>query len=316
MRNVPFKAFEALSIGATFEVYLKQFIIKSFKGEVNLREENKEIGILAERIYRSRKALGITQEMLAEKLGITPQSVSRWENGQSRPDVDMLPRLAAFFGITVDALFGYQAENLKIVQYEAKYKNTFFNWDFVAHKMAREVLGLLPPIGKKNVLEIGCGDGKTAIFFARNGYLVSAFDITESAISDGKKLAADVGVNVNFFCADMLTYNIDTDFDIIYSGGVLQCAPPQDRKHLFEMIQAHTKVGGLNVLNAFVEKSFIDTPSDWQDYEHFFQTAELFGYYGRDWKFEMLQEVYFDSDSSQNPHRHCMDVMIARKISG
>ena len=280
-----------------------------------MRDENKDVGILAERIYRSRKALGMTQEMLAEKLGITPQSVSRWENGQSRPDVNMLPRLAAFFGITVDSLFGYQAENLKIAQYEEKYKNTFLHWNFATRKMEREVLGLLPPIGQKNVLDIGCGDGQAAIFFARNGYLVSAFDITESAIANSQKLADDIGVDVNFFRADLMTYNIEQDFDVIYSSGVLQFVPPKERPRIFKMIQNRTKVGGLNVMNAFVEKSFIETAPDWEDYEYYFETAELFGYYGRDWKFEMMQEIYFDCDSGEIPHRHCLDVMIARKIN-
>ena len=280
-----------------------------------MRDENKDAGILAKRIYRSRKALGMTQEMLAEKLGITPQSVSRWENGQSRPDVDMLPRLAAFFGITIDALFGYHAENLKIAQYEEKYQNTFLQWDFSTRKMEREVLGLLPPVGQKNVLEIGCGEGQAAIFFARNGYLVSAFDITETAVENSKNLAKAIGVDVNFFRADLLTYNIEQDFDVIYSSGVTQFIPPAERPRIFKMIQDRTKVGGLNVMNAFVAKSFIEKAPDWEDYEHYFDTAELFTYYGRNWKFEMMKEIYFDCDSSDIAHRHCIDVMIARKIS-
>lgn len=281
-----------------------------------MKEGNKFVGILSARIYESRKALGITQEALAAKLGITPQSVSRWENGQSRPDVDMLPRLAAFFGITVDALFGYKAENLKITQYEEKVKSNdlHLKLELTPRRSAREVLGLLPPIGQKNILEIGCGTGQEAVFFARNGYIVSAFDIDDSALAEGKKLAQEIGVDVNFFRADLLTYKIEKDFDIIYSNGVTQFIPPEDRANVFQMIQERTKVGGLNVMNAFVDKNFIEKPADWRDSEHFYETAELFGYYGRDWKFEMMQEIYFDCDSTDTPHRHCMDVMIARKI--
>ncbi len=279
-----------------------------------MKETNKFVGILANRIHESRKALGITQEALASKLGITPQSVSRWENGQSRPDVDMLPRLAAFFGITVDALFGYKAENLKITQYEEKSKSHNLNWNFVTSKMAREVLGLVPPIGQKNVLEIGCGIGQAAVFFARNGYIVSAFDVNDSNLEEGRKLAEEIGVDVNFFCADLMTYQIEKEFDIIYASGVTQYVKPEDRAGIFKMLQDHTKVGGLNAINVFVEKSFIDKAPDWKDYEHFYKSAELFTYYGRDWKFEMMQEVYYDCEISNTPHRHCMDVMIARKI--
>ena len=61
---------------------------------------------LGKRIVQKRKQLGLTQDALAEKLGVTPQAVSKWENDQSCPDITMLPRLAEIFGITTDALLG------------------------------------------------------------------------------------------------------------------------------------------------------------------------------------------------------------------
>ena len=275
-----------------------------------MKEDNKGTGILAERIYRSRKALSMTQEALAEKLGITPQSVSRWENGQSRPDVDMLPRLAAFFGTTIDALFGYKAENLKIAQYEKNQQEGTKFWKHATNKLALDVLNILPPIEQKNLLEIGCGDGQDAVFFARNGYLVSAFDVNESNLTDGRKLAQEVGVNVNFFGADILTYQIDGNFDIIYANNATQIIPPNERRRIFEMIQAHTNIGGINVLNAFVEKNFIEPLKKSDDGEYFYKTAELFGYYGINWKLEVMKEIYSDENSC----RQCVDILIARRM--
>ena len=61
---------------------------------------------LGKRIAENRKRLGMTQDSLAEKLGITAQAVSKWENDQSCPDITMLPKLAEIFGITTDALLG------------------------------------------------------------------------------------------------------------------------------------------------------------------------------------------------------------------
>ena len=60
----------------------------------------------AEIIANRRKALGLTQEGLAQKLGVTNQAVSKWESGQSCPDLALLPLLADLFGITIDELFG------------------------------------------------------------------------------------------------------------------------------------------------------------------------------------------------------------------
>lgn len=59
--------------------------------------------------YRERK--GITQKDLAERLSVTPQAVSRWENGVSIPDVDVLPKLANLLHISIDGLLGYQGGN-------------------------------------------------------------------------------------------------------------------------------------------------------------------------------------------------------------
>ena len=53
-----------------------------------------------------RKQLGLTQDKLAEMLGVTPQAVSKWENDQSCPDITTLPQLADIFGITTDELLG------------------------------------------------------------------------------------------------------------------------------------------------------------------------------------------------------------------
>lgn len=57
-------------------------------------------------IARLRKKQKITQTALAEYLAVSPQAVSRWENGASVPDVCLLPQIAAFFNVSIDELFG------------------------------------------------------------------------------------------------------------------------------------------------------------------------------------------------------------------
>lgn len=62
---------------------------------------------LAENLISQRHERGITQEALAEFLGVTKASVSKWEKGQSFPDLLLLPRIAAYYDITIDQLLGY-----------------------------------------------------------------------------------------------------------------------------------------------------------------------------------------------------------------
>ena len=67
---------------------------------------------LGKRIMQCRKQLHLTQDQLADKLGVTAQAVSKWENNQSCPDIATLPKLASIFGITTDALLGVNAQSL------------------------------------------------------------------------------------------------------------------------------------------------------------------------------------------------------------
>lgn len=61
---------------------------------------------LGNQIRSNRLRLDMTQEQLAEKFGTSPQSISRWENGTTYPDIEMLPMIASYFGTTIDTLLG------------------------------------------------------------------------------------------------------------------------------------------------------------------------------------------------------------------
>ena len=61
-------------------------------------------------IARERRGRGVTQEALAAHLGVSKAAVSKWEVGQSLPDVSLLPRIAAYFSLTLDELFDWRGE--------------------------------------------------------------------------------------------------------------------------------------------------------------------------------------------------------------
>lgn len=61
---------------------------------------------IGEKIALLRKKRNVTQTELAEYLYLTPQTVSRWEVGSGTPEVTLLPRIATFFGVSIDELFG------------------------------------------------------------------------------------------------------------------------------------------------------------------------------------------------------------------
>ena len=68
--------------------------------------------LLGTKIQTLRKNKNMTQAQLAEVLAVSSQSVSKWENNMSMPDISLLPIIARFFGITMDELFNYRLDSL------------------------------------------------------------------------------------------------------------------------------------------------------------------------------------------------------------
>ncbi|MCM1287672.1 MAG: helix-turn-helix domain-containing protein [Clostridium sp.] len=65
---------------------------------------------LPDNLVMLRRKKKKTQEEVADFIGVTKASVSKWENGQSMPDIMLLPQLAAFFDVTIDELMGYEPQ--------------------------------------------------------------------------------------------------------------------------------------------------------------------------------------------------------------
>ena len=71
---------------------------------------------IGDRIAQYRKNRGLTQEALAKLLDVTNQAVSKWESDQCCPDIQLLPKLADVFEISVDALLGREFRQARTVQ--------------------------------------------------------------------------------------------------------------------------------------------------------------------------------------------------------
>lgn len=64
---------------------------------------------LGEKLSEKRRSKNLTQDDVAEKLGVTPQAVSKWENDASCPDISLLPQIASLYETTIDELLSKEA---------------------------------------------------------------------------------------------------------------------------------------------------------------------------------------------------------------
>ena len=74
---------------------------------------------IGKKLHELRKQSGFTQDYVAEKLGVSAQAVSKWENDIACPDIMTLPNIAELYGITIDELFKNEE-----VQSNVKYEKT------------------------------------------------------------------------------------------------------------------------------------------------------------------------------------------------
>ena len=198
-------------------------------------------------------------------------------------------------------------------QYEKCYAGEDYYWGLEPAPFLNDLLEVASKSATDvKVLDIGCGEGKDAVYMAEHGCKVTAFDITESGIRKTKLLADKRGVKVNAFVADINDFNIDEKFDIIYSTGTIQYLFDDCIPSFFEKVKAMVNVGGYIYFNVFVDKPFLELPPDWDKEEKMWKTGDLFKYFA-DWEIYKMDEIVFEDYSAGIKHYHCMDTILAKR---
>ena len=197
--------------------------------------------------------------------------------------------------------------------YEKWYAGEEYYWGTRPGDFCDALMELRPCPPAKRVLDIGCGEGKDAVYLAEQGYQVTAFDLTENGIRKAKRLAADRGVEIDAYVDDINTFEAHGQFDIVYSTGTVQYLRDENKAAFFEKVDRITRRGGIAYFNVFVQKPFLELPPDWDIEEKMWNPGELFTYLSR-WKFLKIDEALFQDDSGGVPHWHCMDTVICEKV--
>ena len=135
---------------------------------------------LSENLRKYRCLKNLTQEDVAEFLGITPQSVSKWERSESYPDITLLPALANLFETSIDLLVGMDTIRAEKTRYNIHKKAVAYQrkGDYVsAEKIYRDALLIYPNkpgmiLGLASTLALK-GDTQEAIELMERGLPIS-----------------------------------------------------------------------------------------------------------------------------------------------
>ena len=188
------------------------------------------------RIAELRRKKHITQQQLADIVGVTFQTISKWENGTAMPDITFLPLLAEYFEVSVDQLMGLKpfedekyhpavTESSKFwaekLEYLIRSRKNSWNDDY-----ARFLIGQVWKIDKPvKVLDCGCGLGflgKLFMPYLPKGSTYTGIDVTEKLTEAGENLFADADYPVNFITKDVMEYHAKEKYDLVLCKAVLR----------------------------------------------------------------------------------------------
>ena len=198
--------------------------------------------------------------------------------------------------------------------YDQKYENQEYYWRKKPSAICDRIIEIIRPSSSfhPKLLDIGCGEGRNAVYFAKHGFEVVGLDLSLLGLKKMKKYAEETGVHVKTIHADIVEYELEDIYDVIFSTGTLQYLPPEVREKRFQNYKEHTTPKGIIAFSVFVRKPFIPRAPDAEETAFLYRSGELMSYFW-DWEIIYSTEEIFDCMSSGIPHKHAVNRIIARR---
>lgn len=188
------------------------------------------------RIADLRKKNKLTQQELADCIGVSFQTISKWETGTCLPDITMLPSLAEYFQVSTDQLLGLEpldgecyipektaGKNFwnRKLDYLLHTRKSYWNEDYV-NFLVTQIWKIDRPV---SVLDCGCGYGALGLLLLPHlpeGSAYTGIDFAENLIAHGESLFAAHKMDASFICKNILEYNAENQYDFVICQGVLR----------------------------------------------------------------------------------------------
>lgn len=190
------------------------------------------------KITELRKLKGVTQTELAHHLGVSFQSISKWECGTTMPDITLLPTIADYFEVSVDELLGlkplskepyhpsqsdtkdYWGKDREIA-YLKRTRDSFWNDDYLEF-LVEKVWKIVTPI---NVVDFGCGYGFLGLKLLPllpDGSTYTGIDINSNLIKEARSIFAQKPYKSEFIECDLYDYDVTQKYDMAICQAVLR----------------------------------------------------------------------------------------------
>ena len=210
-------------------------------------------------IKELREQRGMTQKELAEKMQVSFQTISKWENGVNMPDITNIPKLADLFGVSADVLLGLQPMEQKTdwrkfdgVDYWNTnrelfkvWKTLYWNEDYFAF-LVKKVWKLDYPV---ELLEFGCGFGYLGMKFMQllpEGSSYTGIELDEKELSEARQIFAQTPYSHTFLKQDIYEYEPGKKYDIVVALYLMSYI--RHPEQMIKKMKASLKPGGIIIL--------------------------------------------------------------------
>lgn len=204
------------------------------------------------KIAEYRKKYQLTQVELAKQLGVSFQSISKWETQSSLPDIEMLSRIADLFSVSLDELVDRKPSRIQNLKDKKGYwgkkldylkgtRQDLWNDDYFEFLVQR-VWCFNEPI---DILDYGCGYGYLGLKLLPSlpeGSTYTGIDVNEDLISEAREMFISTSFKTEFILQDIYEFKSNKQYDLTICQAVLRHAS-HPTEILSNMVDA-TKSGG------------------------------------------------------------------------
>lgn len=263
------------------------------------------------RIAELRRKKKITQKELAELVGVSFQSISKWENGSAMPDITYLPILSDYFNVSIDQLMGIvplDGEEYIVsktssgqfwegkMEYLLRTRKNMWNSDYMEFLITK-VWNINKPI---HVLDCGCGYGFLGLLLMPllpKGSSYTGIDQAEALLETGKKIFNEKDYEVNFIGKDVYEYHAKEKYDLVICQAVLRHLDTPER-FLKKMIEFAKKDAYIVCIDSNREFECVGLYIEGMDY---FRLCEHEGL-KKNWRMELEKQGRDYAAAIRNAH--------------
>lgn len=229
---------------------------------------------IGDKIKKLRIEKGMSQTDLANKLNLSNQAISKWENNFSLPDINLLPEIASIFGINIDDLFEYTKEK----QYE-KISNTIgYGYKLNNNEFNNFEEFLMDEIKKDSL-------NHKAISLLGELYIYQASCLNDKAIEYGKKaleLKPNTKYNINIinsgYNGALFDWNVRNHHELIEYYIKTLKLNPENKRLYFYLLDNLIEDGRYNDATYYLQESFKNNPDNLNEYYEILIDEKKFGF--------------------------------------